>query len=59
MLDEKRTSVIYVRIRPSVRAILEAERAAKGQSLTEYLERTILRSAEPPPELETSSTQAA
>ena len=39
MLDEKRTEAINIRIRPSLRGAIEADRQAKGQSLVEWLER--------------------
>lgn len=48
MSDEKRTEVILVRFRPSLRAALEVDRQAKGQSLVEWLERAAAAALEVP-----------
>lgn len=39
MQDEKRTEVVNIRIRPSLRGAIEVDRQAKGQSLVEWVER--------------------
>lgn len=41
MFEEGRTSALGLRIRPSLREKMEDARRAKGQSLTEWLERAI------------------
>jgi len=41
MPDEKRDANLSVRIKPSVRAMMELDRAEKGQSAAEWLERAI------------------
>lgn len=42
MIDEKRTDVMNLRVRPSIRASIEADRRAKGQPLVEWAERAFV-----------------
>ena len=39
VIDETRTARIDARIKPSIKAAIEADRKAKGQPLVEWLER--------------------
>lgn len=41
MAGEKRDANLSVKIRPSIRAMMERDRAEKGQTAAEWLERAI------------------
>jgi hypothetical protein len=41
MSEERRTKPVNFRLRPSLRAAVEADRQAKGQPLVEWLERAV------------------
>lgn len=41
MPEEPRTVAMNVKVRPSLRAAVEADRLAKGQALVEWIERAV------------------
>jgi uncharacterized protein (DUF1778 family) len=43
----QKTAIIYVRVRPEVKALLEAQAKAQGRNLTNYLEWLVRQHGQP------------
>lgn len=47
--QRQKTAIIYVRVKPEVKALLEAQAHAQGRTLTNYLEWLAVQHAQPQP----------